>query len=259
MDKQLLFRSTSMSMFHHQNQKNNSFNAQSQSPQPKSTTRSSSLRLHHLHNTKPQSSQSNLKTKRRPSSTFWSRNQKPHKILSSQLPLQLNQANQKFTSSNTRHKRKLAVPSVETMLEILASLAQTSQVAAISVFQLAVFHHLNTDHHNKRTTIQTACLVFSYCFKHINTQKTHSFLNDIIQPFLSLTPLEWINTCTNQVFERNNSKASKVPDIKKTFIDFHLHSLSSYLPRVCINTFVNIFWKFSLTIISPQLINKGVI
>lgn len=102
-----MFKSTSMSMFHHQSQRKLSFNVQSQSLQPKNTTKSSSLRLHLLHNTKLQSSQLNHKTKKRPSFTFWSRNQKPHKTLLSQLPSQLNQANQKFTSSNTRHKKKL--------------------------------------------------------------------------------------------------------------------------------------------------------
>lgn len=155
MDKLPSFRSTSTFMFHHQNQRNNSFNAQSQSLQPKSTTRSSSLRLHHLHHTKLQSSQSNHKTKRRPSSTFWSRNQKPHKTSSSQLPPQLNQANQRSTSSNTRPKRRLAVPSVETMLEMLVSSAQTFQAEAIAVLLLAVFHHHNTDHQeNKRISFR---------------------------------------------------------------------------------------------------------
>jgi hypothetical protein len=46
--------------------------------------------------------------------------------------------------------------------------------AAISVFQLKVFHHPNTDHQeNKRISFQTACLVFSYCFKHVHKKLTH--------------------------------------------------------------------------------------
>jgi hypothetical protein len=64
-------KNTSTSMFHHQSKKNSVNNVQSQSLKPKSTTRSSSLRLHLLHLTRLQSSQSNHKTKKRHSSTFW--------------------------------------------------------------------------------------------------------------------------------------------------------------------------------------------
>lgn len=168
-----LFKSTSMFMFHHQSQKRLSFNVQSQLPLLKSTTKSSSLRLHLHHNTKPQSSQSNHKTKKRPSSMFWSRNQKPHKTSSSQLFSQHNPANQKSTSSSTRPKRKLAVPSVEvTQAEIQAPSVEvtqaelaveisdhqsvmTSHTVAILVFLLAVSLNLNTDHQaNKQFPIK---------------------------------------------------------------------------------------------------------
>lgn len=149
-------------MFHHQIKKKLSFNVQSQLLQLKSTTRSSSSRLHLHHSTKLQSFQLNHKTKRRHSSMFWLRSQMPLKILSSQPLLQHNRANQKSTSSSTRHKRNKAV--LEVMLEMLEISEEAAVVtfqahlqsvmtfltAATSVFLLAVFHQANTVHQENK-------------------------------------------------------------------------------------------------------------
>lgn len=96
-------------MSHHQSLSNTSAAQLPHHHQPRNTTRSSSSRPQ-LHQPQlPQSSLCNHKTKRRLWSTFWSRNQKkPQKSLY-QPKHQLNPPNQKYTSSNTRPKRKVAV------------------------------------------------------------------------------------------------------------------------------------------------------
>lgn len=68
---QQLFKNTFMFMFHHQSQKNSVHKDQFQLDKPKSTIKSFSSRPHLPHLTNNQSSQSNHKTKKRPSSMFW--------------------------------------------------------------------------------------------------------------------------------------------------------------------------------------------
>lgn len=128
-------------MFRHQNKKKSVNNARSKSHQPRSTTRSSSLRLHLLHNTRLRSSQFSHKTKRRLWSTSWSRNQKNNKISSSQLRHQLNPANQRFTSSSTRPRRNQAVLEADTLQEALQADSHQAAVLISAVDSPMVASH----------------------------------------------------------------------------------------------------------------------
>jgi hypothetical protein len=165
-----LFRNTSTFMFHLQSKKKSELNDQFQLLQLKNITKSSSLRPQVLHNIKHQSSHNNLKTKKRLSSTFWSRNLMNNKTSSSQLQHQLSQANQKFTSLSTRHKKSQAVL-VVTMLELVV-ISVALLVASVALLVVSVHQLVDSMQHlkilkasmdlleNKKLLIPIACLVF---------------------------------------------------------------------------------------------------
>jgi len=128
----LWFKSTFTYMSHHQNKKKFANVQTSQSPKLKSTIKSFSLKHHHLLPTKLHLFPSNHKTKKRPWFTFWLRNQMTNKILSFQLLHPLNHPNQKFTSSNTRHKRNPVVHLLVDMLKaaLLVALPKVALLVA---------------------------------------------------------------------------------------------------------------------------------
>lgn len=115
-----------------------------------------SFQLHHHHPTKHQSSQFNHKTKKRLLYMFWSRNQKNNKKLLFQRPHQLNQANQKYTSSNTRLKRNQAVVAhtqqqVVVALDLVLIWAHQDQLAA--VVAVLISEAADTDRHQPNTDL----------------------------------------------------------------------------------------------------------
>jgi len=134
------FKSTFTFMFLHQSQRKFAHKDQFQLVKHRNITKSSSLKLHHLHLTKPLKFHSCHKTKKRLWCMCSSRNQKNNKTLSSQHKHQHNPANPKFTSSNTKPKRKEAALEVESEAELeVVSEAELEVVSeAESAVELAV-------------------------------------------------------------------------------------------------------------------------
>lgn len=135
-------RNTCTSMSHPQSQRPSPHkDPLDQLPLPRNTTRLSSSRPPPHPPQLPQSSQLCPKTPRRPSSTFLSRNpRKPHKSASPLLPLPLH-PNQKFTSSDTRPRRKLVALEVsEVLVDSVqeAVLVDSAQVVVLEVSPLVV-------------------------------------------------------------------------------------------------------------------------
>ena len=102
----LLSKNTSTFTFPHQNQKLSDQADQSKFQPHKNTTKSSLSKPQPHQPQLLQFFQLSLKMNKRLSSTFWLKDQKKLQKSPYQPQLQLNQANQKFTSSDTKLKRK---------------------------------------------------------------------------------------------------------------------------------------------------------
>lgn len=126
------------------------------------TTRLSSSKLRQLrHNTRQQLNKPSLRAKRRLLSTFWSRSPKK---LTSMLHLKPAQphpsASQRFTSSNTRHRRNK---------EAVDSLQEVQLVISLLVLLISLpIHNRHTDHHTRSKPLNKVIIpllsnILNYC------------------------------------------------------------------------------------------------